>query len=215
MARGVAAMRSEVFKQTLLRRVVVGHGESYHLFKGQLAFAVRLENDRAHAGQFQQLPHGDFRSPETGRNLGGRVALVHEVAERLELVGRVHVFPHDILGKADFARVEIAVLDFAADAVGGPDIARLGKQTQGFVAAASRDNGEVFALPNHIEVLQQAVRPDAVREFRDRAFAVRLADVSSKRHELVEGDFDDGHDSSPFQVLGLKSRRAGCPPAGG
>ena len=117
-------------------------------------------------------------------------ALVHEVAESLELVGGVHVVAHDVFDKADFARVDIAVRDFAGHAVGGLDIAFLRKLQQRLEALASGDNGEFLAVLLHDKILLQAVRPDAGGKFRDETLVLRLADVARERDELVEGYFD-------------------------
>ena len=117
-------------------------------------------------------------------------ALVHKVTEGLELVGGMHVFPHDVLGQADFAGVG-SFRDAARNQKRGLDVTGFGEPLQRLQPPASGDDGEFLAVFPDDKVLLQAVRLDARGQLVDAGLVLRLADVAFPGGQLVERDVRD------------------------
>jgi hypothetical protein len=120
-------MRTEIFQNFLLCRVVVGDGEGHDLFEGQAFLAVRLQHGGTDAGEFQALRHHAFGNAETRGDIGNGNALVDEVAEGLEFVGGVHIVTQHVSEKADFARVDVGLSQLARHRMGAFDLPGLGE----------------------------------------------------------------------------------------
>ena len=113
-----------------------------------------------------------------------------KVTERLELVGGMHVFPHDVLGQADFAGVG-SFRDAARNLIRGLDVTGFGKPLQRLQPPASGDDGEFLAVFPDDKVLLQAVSLDARGQLLDAGLVLRLADVAFPGGQLVERDVRD------------------------
>jgi hypothetical protein len=101
------------------------------LLQDQLAIAIKLHQFGRDRAQPEALPHHMRGHPETrGDLLRTKATLLRKLPERLELVGRMHVFPGDILVQADFVRV-IRGVDDAADRLGLRDLLPLDPQQLG------------------------------------------------------------------------------------
>ena len=100
--------------------MIVGDGKGLHLVQVQVFVAVRLKNHRADAGQLQALLHARFGDSESRRDVGRSRAVVDQLPEGVELVGRMHRHAHHVLGKADLRGVGAAWNDTAGHrSIGG------------------------------------------------------------------------------------------------
>lgn len=125
-------------KDALLRRVVVGDGERLHLPQPDVAETVGVEDGGTDAAEFQAFLNDVLGHAEAGGDGRGGCALVDEVAERLELVGRVHGDADDVLGQADFYRVGVALELDTVHRVVGRELAASGEQHERGNGAARR-----------------------------------------------------------------------------
>jgi hypothetical protein len=140
-----------------------------------VTLTVRFEHDWAQAAQLQPLCHDGFGNAKPGSNSGNVNSAVNQIAERLELVGRVHGHPHDVLGKADFTGIGINRHKLARYVQISSDRALFGKQSQRQQAPLPGDDGELAAFhlsgrwaPAEARV-PQSMRP-ALRCRRKRRF---------------------------------------------
>ena len=129
-------------EDALLRRVVVGEGEGLHLLQPDVAGAVGVEDGGGDAAELQALPDDVLGHAEAGGDGRDGCALVDEVAERLELVGRVHGDAHDVLGQADLHRVGVAPELDAGHQVVVRELAASGEQHQRAVTTLPGDDGD-------------------------------------------------------------------------
>jgi hypothetical protein len=164
----------------LLPGMILGEGKRHQMLKGQAAIAIDLHQLGRDRRQPQALPHHLRRHAEPGRDFfHAKTAFVHELLERFELVGGMHVFPSDIFIEADFVRI-VRSIDDAADRLRFLDLLALHPQKLGKPPALA-DGDEIEpggrALPIqlrlHDQILQDALGGDARRIGLDRRLAVR------------------------------------------
>jgi hypothetical protein len=85
-----------------LTSVIGGDGKGHQLLKRQVTLAVDLHQFGRDRAQSQTLPHHMRRDAETGCDFfRTEPAFIGEFLERLELVGRVHVFAGDVFVQTD------------------------------------------------------------------------------------------------------------------
>ena len=182
--RRIAVELRQVLPCRFLRLVIVRHGEGHQLVEGHFLGAVELDELRADGRQLEPLPHhrrgdaeagGDFLRPLAGPGKG---------MKRLELVGGMHRLPHDVLGKADLARV-LVVEHVAADRrVLGNRLLLRQKLERRKAASARHDLELAFGGGTDLQVLQQAVRLDAGGKLVDADTATGLAHIGPRGHQL-------------------------------
>ena len=188
------AVVGEVRKNLLLPPVILGEGEGHQLVEVQAAVAVHLQQLGADSAEPQALAHHMRRHAEAGGDLlRSPPAIFRKLAERLELVGRMHRLAGDVLVKADLVRV-IRRVDDAAHRLGLPDLLALHAEKLGKPAAfAHRHEIAVGGLSRciklglHHKVLQHTLDGDAGGQRLDGRFAVRgLAGIARRLLQLVE-----------------------------
>ena len=169
----------------VLRGVVVADGEGHDVFEIDIALAVGLENERADIGEFQSPCDNGFGNAEPCGDVGCGQALIGEIAESLELVGRVHRLAHDVFGEADFRCIGCAVDDMARNGHVGFDPAVCGEDSKSHQASSAGDD-RVFAarLLAHDERLQKPVGCDGSGEFVDSRIARGFPDFPSQAVSL-------------------------------
>ncbi|MGY3533859.1 hypothetical protein ACVISU_006627 [Bradyrhizobium sp. USDA 4452] len=87
------------------------------LLKRQIAVAIELHQFGRNRAQSQALPYHMRGHAEASRDLlRTEPALVRELSERLELVGRMHALPGDVLVQADLVRIVRGIDDAGGSA---------------------------------------------------------------------------------------------------
>ena len=182
---GIAAAAGQLAQHAFLGGVVVGDGEGLHLLQGQFATAIRLEHVRAHAGKFQTLPDGRLADAEARRDVGHARSSVDQLAEGVELVGRMHRRAHDVLGQADLGGVGGTRYDATRDWGIRAQHSAFGESGQGKKAPASRDDRVLAAMGfPHDERLQHAMRGNRGGELLEAVARSGPSDIAVPRHEL-------------------------------
>ena len=97
----------------------------------------------------------------------------------------MHVFPHDVLGQADFAGIG-RFRDAARNLISGFDVTGFGEPLQRLQPTPSGDDGEFLAVFADDKILLQAVSLDARGQLLDARLVLRLADVPFPGRQLVE-----------------------------
>ena len=181
-----------------LVRMIRGDGERHQRFQIDLARAVGLKQHRCGVAEPQAFLHGALRDPEAGPDGGGRASRIGQLAERLDLIGRVHGGADTVLGQRNFfGRHDISdhpaghgVVLFQR-ALGGQRLHR-GKPpptgdhrvAPGAIRAGSHGTGN--------QVLEQPVGGDRGLELGEgRSIGRRIAHVAGREFELGQRDVAD------------------------
>jgi len=224
---------AQLIQHLLLPGVVLADREGHHLVEVEVARPVEAHQDRADGAQPKPLAHHLGRNAEPGADFFAReTPLLREPPERLELVGRVHARPCDVLVQANLMRIIRQVHD-TADGVGLPDLLALGAQQQR-EAAPLPDGDEIAAgrrarlvrFGLHHRSLEDTLHGDASGQGLDVGLGVGGPPRIARRLlQPVERDFDDvavlvndldllGHGKTPWGMgCRRKARLRPCPSA--
>lgn len=214
---GRGAVVGEVAVNLRLAGVVLADGEGHQLVEGQGVEAIGRHQHGADRAEAQPPPHEGRGDAEAGPDLLGAPALgLGQVAEGLELVGRMHGEAGDVFVETDLEGV-VGGVEQAANGLGLRQPLALGQNAQG--QPPSFADGDEIAAGFHAVVvafgldhgrLQHALDGDGGGERLHVGRRVRrLARVARRLPEPVEGDEDllralggtglvDGHGIAPW-----------------
>ena len=195
----VVALGGDLLPDRQLALAVGGDGEGLQDLEIDLVGPVGVQQLGRRVSEAEPLLDGPFGRPEPGGDGGDRLPGRGQLAEGLDLVGRMHGYADDVLGERDLFGIAVPGTNQARHGMVGIDLPFGGQGLQGREATSACDHG--MALGAVVagfggadnEVLEQAERGDRRLDLRIGEGVGRgLPDVLGGEAEQAQRDFPDG-----------------------
>jgi hypothetical protein len=152
---------------------VVRDRERHQVLERDLLFTVKLDELRTDIRELEPSLHDERRDAKSRSDVLDRLTGVDELAKRLELISRMHVFAAAVLSQANLERMLVA-RDQARNFVVWRDVLLFDQQLQRTPAPSTCDDAiralassRLFRIFVNRQVLQDALRPNQRSEFFD------------------------------------------------
>src|SRR5690606_12831709 len=153
------------FPNVTLPFLVVGDREGHQVLQAEFVVSICLDQFGCDSGELHALSYDSSRNTEASGDVLDGVALIYQCSESVKFVSRMHGFTLDVFSQRYFERIVVTDdPDWHNDFIRPPAIGN--KYLHGLKTTPTSDDFVHATLLcfNDIQVLQQALRVNGVRE---------------------------------------------------